>query len=425
MSDLIFHIDINTCYVSCERLLDPSLLGQPVLVLSNNDGCIISLSAEAKALGYRMGTPWFQVQEQAKRQGVAVRSSNYELYGDISQRVMTVLQEYAARFEQYSIDEAFLTAPLSQQEAQGLACTIKADLARRVGVPVCVGVASSKTLAKLANKTAKKVPALNGVCVWELLPAPRRQALLTALPVSEVWGVGERTALKLEKIGIASIADLAAAPPVLIRKRLGVLLMRTVMELKGVKAIDLEPWRAFQEQHIYSRSFSRPITTREQMHQVLSIYAQRAASRLVRHGQLAGLLTAYCGTSPLSFGQKHYPSVQVKLPGKTADPLVFTRAALGLLEQVDMVDQAYVRAGIVLSDLVPAGSATPLEGLAYTHESRDIAGLLNRVQQRCGQGSVGLGLAGFSVPAEWEMKRDMLSRRGTTHWGELATVKIG
>lgn len=424
MSDLIFHIDINTCYVSCERLLDPSLVGRPVLVLSNNDGCVISLSAEAKALGYLMGTPWYQVQERAESQGVAVRSSNYELYGDISQRVMSVLQEHAADFEQYSIDEAFLTAPVTQDQAHHLAHAIKADLARRVGVPVCVGVAPSKTLAKLANKTAKKVPALNGVCVWGLLPAARRQALLAALPVSEVWGVGRRTTVRLEKMGVASIADLAQSPPELIRKRFSVVLMRTVLELNGVKAIELEPERAFKEQLIYSRSFSTPITTRDQMHQVLSIYAQRGAERLVGHSQLAGLLTAYCGTSPFRVGQAHYPSVQVKLPGKTADPLVLTRAALRLLEQVDAGYASYVRAGIVLSDLVPAGLNLPLEGLAYQHEAQDIAGLMNRIRERCGQAAVGLGLAGFSAPAGWEMKRDMLSPRGTTHWGELVPAKI-
>lgn len=170
MSNLIFHIDINSCYVACERILDPSLEGKPVVVLSNNDGCVIALSSEAKALGYRMGDPWFKVELRAAGQGVIARSSNYELYGDISNRVMSVLQEQAADFEQYSIDEAFLTAPVSITEAKALARNLKDQLARRVGVPVCVGVATSKTLAKLANKTAKKIPALAGVCVWDALP---------------------------------------------------------------------------------------------------------------------------------------------------------------------------------------------------------------------------------------------------------------
>lgn len=424
MSNQIFHVDINSCYVSCERILDPSLIGRPVVVLSNNDGCIVALSHEAKALGYEMGQPWFQVEVRAQAQGVIARSSNYELYGDISRRVMNVLQEQAATFEQYSIDEAFLTAPVDTQEAKLLAKTIKQQLARRVGVPVCVGVASTKSLAKLANKTAKKVPTLQGICIWEALPEERRTALFTGLPVSEIWGVGSRTTAKLEKMGIATIADLAAAPPHIIRKRFNVVLMRTVLELNGTSAIPLEQERVFKDQLIYSRSFSTPIETHAQMQRVLSIYAQRAASRLHRNGQIAGLLTAFCGTSPFADTQPYHPAVQIKLPGKTADPVIFTRAAVQLLDRADFGAVRYVRAGVMVSDLVPAGIFTPLDGLTYTHKSRDIAGLLGQVQDKCGAGSLGLGLAGFSAPADWEMRRDMLSPRGTTHWDELIKVKI-
>lgn len=425
MSDLIFHVDINSCYVACERILDPALEGKPVVVLSNNDGCVIALSSEAKALGYVMGDPWFKVELRAAAQGVIARSSNYELYGDISRRVMSVLQEQAASFEQYSIDEAFLTAPVSVAEAKKLAHSIKTQLARRVGVPVCVGVASSKTLAKLANKTAKKVPALGGVCVWDALPQERRDALFANLPAAEVWGVGSRTTAKLEKMGIRSIADLAVSPPHLIRKKFSVVLMRTVLELSGISALPLESERVFKEQLMYSRAFSTPIETRAQMHQVLSIYAQRAAARLSRVGQFAGLLTAFCGTSPFSSAQSSYPAVQVKLPGKTADPLVLTRAAVQLLDRADFGSVSYVRAGVMLSDLVPAGVHVPLEGLDYVHERHNISGLMSQVQEKCGAGSIGLGLAGLAVPADWEMRRDMLSPRGTTHWDELVKVKVG
>lgn len=425
MSELIFHVDINSCYVSCERILDPSLIGRPVVVLSNNDGCVIALSAEAKALGYQMGDPWFKVQVRATEQGVIARSSNYELYGDISTRVMSVLQEQAATFEQYSIDEAFLTMPVAIGEARGLAASIKQQLARRVGVPVCVGVAATKTLAKLANKTAKKVPALQGICVWDALPAERRHHLFANLPASEIWGVGSRTSAKLERMGIRSIEDLAQAPVAIIRKKFSVVLMRTVLELNGIKALELEPERQFKEQLIYSRAFSEPIERPEQLRQVLSVYAQRAASRLSRGGQLAGLLTAFCGTSPFSGGTSHYPTVQVRLPGKTADPLILTKAAQQLVERADFGAVAYVRAGVMLMDLVPAGVHIPLDSLTYEHERRDIAGLLASVQDKCGAGSVGLGLAGFSMPAGWEMKRDKLSNRGTTHWDELIKVKIG
>lgn len=425
MSNRIFHVDINSCYVACERILDPSLQGRPVVVLSNNDGCVIALSSEAKALGFAMGDPWFKVQIRAESLGVIARSSNYELYGDISHRVMSVLQEQAATFEQYSIDEAFLTAPVGLPEANKLARNIKRDLARRVGVPVCVGVAPSKTLAKLANKTAKKIPALEGICIWEALPEERRQSLFSNLPAAEIWGVGPRTAAKLEKMGIKSIADLASAEPHLIRKKFSVVLMRTVLELNGISAIPLEPDRAFKDQMMYSRSFSNPIETRRHMQQVLSLYAQRAASRLTRSGQLAGLLTAFCGTSPFSGQQAHYPAVQVRLPGKTADPLILTRAALQLLDRADFTSVAYVRAGVMLSDLCPAGVNVPLAGLDYLHERRDIAGLLSLVEEKCGPGSIGLGYAGFASTSEWEMRREMLSPRGTTHWDELVTVKIG
>ncbi|MFW0168774.1 Y-family DNA polymerase [Rothia sp. P4278] len=424
MASLIFHVDINSCYVSCERILDPGLVGKPVVVLSNNDGCIIALSAEAKALGYTMGDPWFKVEARARAQGVIARSSNYELYGDISQRVMAVLQEHAAVFEQYSIDEAFLEVPLPAQQARAFALKLKGLLARRVGVPVCVGVASTKTLAKLSNKTAKKVPALNGVCVWEDLPEERKHALFSSLPVSEIWGVGSRTTAKLEKMGISSIAQLAAAPPHIIRKKFSVVLMRTALELNGTKAMVLEEERAFKEQLIYSRAFSAPVENREDLRQVLSVYAQRAASRLYRSNQLAGLLTAFCGTSPFSNAQSHYPSVQVKLPGKTADPLLLTKAAAMLLDKVDFARVSYVRAGVMLTDLVPADVHIPLDGLRYRHEARNIAGLLAEVQERCGAGAIGLGVAGLAVPSEWEMKRAMLSPRGTTHWGELALARI-
>ncbi|MGH1978220.1 Y-family DNA polymerase [Rothia sp. L_38] len=421
----VVHVDINSCYVSCERIFDPSLIGRPVVVLSNNDGCVVALSAEAKALGYTMGMPWFQIEHRARAQGVIARSSNYELYGEISARVMRVLASQAAEFEQYSIDEAFLTVPIEPAAARTYARSIKDQLLRGVGVPVCVGVAPTKTLAKLANKTAKKIPALAGVCVWGCLPNERKDALLAALPVSEVWGVGRRTTQKLTALGITSIADLAAARPDMIRKKFSVVLMRTVLELQEIPACELEEQRRFKDQLIYSRAFSRPVSDADSLRQVLSIYAQKAAARLARHGQLAGLLTAFCGTAVFSSGQQHHPALQVRLPGYTSDPVILTRAAHQLLKHVDFSTVAYARAGVMLTDLHPTGGQEPLWGMEYRHESRDIAGLLAQVQERCGEGSVGLGYAGLARPPEWQMKREMLSPRATTHWDELVKVRVG
>lgn len=421
---LIFHVDINSCYASCEKIFDPSLRDKPVVVLSNNDGCIIALDQQAKALGFAMGDPWFKVAEAARAQGVVARSSNYELYGDISDRVMLVLKEYAADFEQYSVDEAFLTAPVSAAEAVRLARRIKSDLARRVKVPSCVGVAPTKTLAKLANKTAKKIPALKGVCVWEALPAQRRQALFEALPVSEVWGVGPRTARKLAGMGLVSIADLVQANPATIRQRFSVVLMRTLLELRGIPTLALEEERAFKDQLIYSRSFSSPVTEGEQMRQVLSIYAQRASARLMKQGQVAGQVAAFCSTSFYAEGPQSHPSVRARLEVPSADPLVLLDAARGLLEEADFGLARYVRAGFMLLDLAPAGAHQLLDPFVPEHQRRGLADLLGQIQSRCGEASIGLGYGGLARPPGWEMRREFLSKRATTHWEELAVARL-
>lgn len=315
--NLVFLVDINTCYVSCERVFDPSLRGKPVVVLSNNDGCVVALSKEAKALGVRMGEPWFQLEPRAKALGVIARSSNYELYGHLSDRVMDILRSQAALFEQYSIDEAFLTAPIPVHRARAFAQNLKATLARKVGLPVCVGVGSTKTLAKLANRTSKKIDALSGVCVWEALPAERRDALLGALPTGEVWGVGRKVSAHLSAKGIHSIADLAAADPATLRKQFSVVLMRTALELRGTPAIELETERKLRDQLIYSRMFSAPIETREDMRQALSVYAQRASRRLQADRQVASQLTAFCGTSYFSDRTQHHPGIRLILPAPT------------------------------------------------------------------------------------------------------------
>ena len=421
---LIFHVDINSCYASCEKILDPSLHNKPVVVLSNNDGCIIALDSTAKKLGFKLGDPWFQVEAAATAKGIIARSSNYELYGDISERVMLVLREYAQDFEQYSIDEAFLTITTTASQAHHLARSIKEALAHRVGVPVCVGVASSKTLAKLANKTAKKVEALRGVCAWPLIPEATRAQLLTALPVSEIWGVGKQTTKKLAGMGITSIADLKAASPSLIRKRFSVVLMRTVLELNGIRAIELETERKVKDQLIFSRSFSSPVETEEDMRQVLSIYAQKAAHRLHKDRQVTSHLSAFCSTSYFANTMQSHPSIRVKLPAPTADPAVLTKAALTLLPHADFSYGRYARAGILLTDLSPAGWNTALEPFEFTHEKRNVTETMEAISERFGETAIGLGYGGFAQPPSWQMKREILSPRATTHWEELATVRL-
>jgi DNA polymerase V len=415
-------VDVNCFYASAERAFDPSLEGRPLVVLSNNDGCAVTRSPEAKALGIGVGEPWFKIAPRATEWGLVAKSSNYELYGDISARVMELLGRYSAWLEVYSIDEAFLGVKGTPDELLTLGRTIKAAVLRNVGVPVCVGIANTKTLAKLANKWAKNNPGLNGVCYWEDMPPAARETLMRRLSVIELWGVASRLTRRLNGMGIYSILDLACADPVQIRDRFSVVLMRTVLELQGTPCIPMEEERIGRDQLIFSRSFSTPITSAADLRQVMSIYAQQASARLAKHSLQAKLLTAFAGTSHYNPLDTSYPTVCVKLPVPTADPVLLTRAAHALLPRIQDGTK-YVRAGIMVTDLRPTGRQSPLPLFANQHEERGIGTLLEEISRRYGRGSVGLGYAGIRGGPDWSMQRTMLSPRYTTHWDELPVVK--
>ncbi|MFK4298106.1 DNA polymerase V [Arthrobacter sp. GAS37] len=426
---LYAHVDVNSAYCSFERVMNPRLETVPLCVLSNNDGAVVSADKMAKALGVKVGEPWFRLRHLARPAdasppgpGLVALSSNYELIGDFSRRTMEVLARHAPT-SVYSVDEAFLL--LGQRAAAGdlqaFGHRVKDSLRDLVGVPVCVGIAPTLTLAKMANRWAKRAPGFDGVCVWTDTPPVWRERLMERLPVSEVWGIAGRLEKRLGALGIHTVAELAAADPVWIRGRFSVVQMRTCLDLKGVKAVQLEEERRGKEQLIFSRSFSEPITTTNGMRQVLSVYAQKAASRLVHHGQIAKIVTAWAGTS--HFGEQHsYPSVVVVLPAATSDPVELTRAAHALLERMTP-GMKYARAGVMLTDLRPDTGQQALAPFQFPHEERGIATLVDRVQKKFGAEAVGLGWAGMRPGPQWRMRRDMLTPRATTHWGELATVK--
>lgn len=425
-------VDVNNFYVSSERAFDPSLEGKPLVVLSNNDGCVITRSAEAKALGIPMGAPWFQIAEQAKAWGLQARSSNYELYGDMSARVMEVLGRHTTELEIYSIDEAFLTLGGTHLEQRTTGRTIKQTVQRNTGLPVCVGIAPTKTLAKLANRWAKGNTRLDGVCHWELIPAGQREALLRRLKVTDIWGVGARSAARLNALGIDSARDLTQADPVVIRKKFSVVLMRTVLELQGTPCITSNESTG-NEQVMFSRSFAHPVSTPEAMRQALSVYAQGAASRLARKDLQGRVLTAFAGTSPFSTGTRSSPSICIPLPVHTADPLELTRAAHGLLPLIEE-GVSYIRAGVIITDLQPVGTQDSLLNLELGSGddadpeggragAKDTGPLLHEISQRFGRSSIGLGHAGLRAGSEWTMKRDMLSPHYTTKWADLPVVK--
>ncbi|MFK0085451.1 Y-family DNA polymerase [Glutamicibacter sp. NPDC090743] len=420
--EYIAHVDVNSFYVSCERVFDPKLEARPVIVLSNNDGCAVARSSEAKTLGIEMGAPWFKLAADADRLGLVAKSSNYELYGEMSARVMKLLGRFSAWVEVYSIDEAFLGVSGTLDELQALGEQIKAEVLRLTGLPVCVGIAKSKTLAKMANKTAKHIKELGGVCVWDRAPAQTTENLLARLPVVEVWGIGPRLTKRLRGLGIWTAKDLRNANEVRIRDKFSIVQMRTVLELRGIPCIPMEEERAIKDQLIFSRSFSDPITDRVGMEQVMGIYAQQASARLYKHQKQAKILSAWAMTSYYNQHQDHQPAITVKLPGPTADPLVLTRAAKQLLPQI-LVGVKYARAGVVVMDLQPWAMQETFDPFVSAHEAKQIGPLIQQIRSEHGVKSIGLGLAGLQQGPAWEMRREMMSPRYTTHWRELLTVK--
>ncbi|MGO1231889.1 Y-family DNA polymerase [Glutamicibacter arilaitensis] len=420
--EYIAHVDVNSFYVSCERVFDPKLDARPVIVLSNNDGCAVARSSEAKALGIEMGAPWFKLAADAERLGLVAKSSNYELYGEMSARVMKLLGRFSAWVEVYSIDEAFLGVSGTLDELQALGERIKAEVFRLTGLPVCVGIAKSKTLAKMANKTAKHIKELGGVCVWDRAPAQTTENLLARLPVVEVWGIGPRLTKRLRGLGIWTAKDLRDANEVRIRDKFSIVQMRTVLELRGIPCIPMEEERVIKDQLIFSRSFSDPITDRVGMEQVMGIYAQQASARLHKHQKQAKILSAWAMTSYYNQHQDHQPAITVKLPGPTADPVVLTRAAKQLLPQI-LVGVKYARAGVVVMDLQPLAMQETFDPFVSAHEAKQIGPLIQQIRSEHGVKSIGLGRAGLQQGPAWEMRREMMSPRYTTHWRELLTVK--
>ncbi|QOT19610.1 Y-family DNA polymerase [Paenarthrobacter sp. YJN-5] len=416
-------VDVNSMYVSCERAFDPSLEGRPAVVLSNNDGCVVARSNEAKALGIENGDPWFKLKADPKFASVQALSSNYELYGDLSSRVMELLGRFSYAVEVYSVDEAFLRLRGTPEELVKTGREIKAAVAKHVGLPVCVGIAPTKTLAKFSNRVAKQNPALGGVCSYDTLPAAHRDHIMSRVPVTGIWGIAGRLGKRLNGMGIFTIADLKAADPVAMRKRFSVLMQRTILELNEIACIPLETEVAAKQQLIFSRSFSTPVTSSARMHEVMAIYAQRAAIRLAKENQQARIMTCFAGTSHFNPTAASFPSATVKLPAPTADPVILTKAATGALEGRLVDGVPYARAGVMLMDLSPAGAAPQLPAFATAHEEKRIGALLGDVLDRFGSGSIGLGVAGLVTEPDWSMKRRALSPRYTTEWAELPVVK--
>lgn len=418
---MIAIVDCASFFASCERVFHPALEEKPIVVLSNNDGCVVAMSHEAKQLGIPMGIPWFKLSAWAKANGVVACSSNYELYGSVSTRVMEVVGRHSAWLEVYSIDECFIELTGTTADIIEKARALRKEVLRLVGVPVRVGIATTKTLAKLAIIGAKQKPDFQGVCHLEAYEPERREDILSAIHVSELWGVGRRYTKRLAELGIVSAKDLRDADAGMIRKRFSVVLQRTVFELRGVRCIEIEGTREYKDQMIFSRSFAKPVESVEEMRQVLSIYAQKVSTRLRKEGQLARTVSAWAMTAHHAVGERHSAHSAVTMPAHTNEPIGIAQAATALLPKIRHGTR-YARAGVVLTDLVPARDIVPLDLFVPDYEGREIGVTLDRINQKLGQPVVGVGVGGLSTPPVWNMKRAKLSNRGTTHWEELRRV---
>jgi len=294
-------VDCNNFYVSCERLFQPKLEGKPVVVLSNNDGCVVSRSQEVKDLGINMAVPWFQLKDIAQRHGIIALSSNYALYADISNRVMRLLSQWSPNQEVYSIDECFLdlTGMDNMADLTEYAQTMRGAIKQCVGIPVCVGIAPSKTLAKLANHVAKKQKQYHSVCDFNAMTARVLDNLLAKIEVGAVWGVGRRSAERLQQMGIATVLELKCSPAKRVRAEFGVVMERIVAELNGEACIGLDEITTTRRQIICSRSFGVPVSLLADLEQAVIAYTSRAAEKLRGQQSLAGGIQVYIRTNSL------------------------------------------------------------------------------------------------------------------------------
>lgn len=416
--------DVNSFYASCETVFRPDLKGRPVVVLSNNDGCVIARSAEAKPF-VKMGEPYFKQKEQFRRQGVICFSSNYELYADMSNRVMTTLEELSPRCEIYSIDEAFcdLTGVRNCRDLTDFGREIRETVLRRTHLTVGVGIAQTKTLAKLANHAAKQWQRQTGGVV-DLSNLERQRKLMALLPVDEVWGVGRRISKKLEAMGIKTVLQLADTDIRFFRKHFNVVLERTVRELRGEPCLGLEEFAPVKQEIVCSRSFGGRITEYHEMRQAICSYASRAAEKLRGEHQYCRFISAFVKTSPFALNEPYYGnSASVKLLTPTQDSRDIIAAATRCLDAVWKDCFRYQKAGVMLGDFYSQGVAqlNLFDDNAPRKNSEKLMEVLDHLNAKNGKGA--LYFAGQGIQTAWQMKREMLSPRYTTRYSDLLEVR--
>ncbi|MBH8578809.1 Y-family DNA polymerase [Bisbaumannia pacifica] len=420
-------VDCNNFYVSCERVFQPRLEGVPVGVMSNNDGCVIARSNELKQMGVEMGTPAFELRDLVRRQGVVLLSSNYELYGDMSARVRQVLEEFSAGVEPYSIDEMFVRFDgFDAATTQALARTLYRTVRQFTGIPVCVGVAPTRTLAKLANRAAKKLPEYSGVCVMHA-DGDETRRLLERTALGDVWGVGRRLIERLAIQDIKTAWDLRQADPKAIRRRYSVTLERTVRELQGTPCIELNDANEPRQRIMTSRSFGRLTGELGDLQDAIRQHAQRGAEKLRQQDSHARAVLVFLKTNRHRPDLPQYsPSVVVELPEPTDDTRLILAAAQQGLEAIYRRGYRFMKGGVMLLDLVDANRQqlslldTP-ERAAQRDRDNQLMTILDELNQKMGRGTVRLGIPRNN--AAWHLRCGHRTPRWTTSWSELPTAR--
>ena len=415
--------DVNSMYASCEQVFRPDLRGKPVVVLSNNDGCVIAQSKEAKALlDIYMCRPWFELEKQAKQLGVVAFSSNYELYANMSNRFVATLKQFTPKLEVYSIDECFLDLTGMQRNLVTYGQEIKQTVKQWTGLPICVGIGHTKTLAKLANHTAKKKPHFNGVCDFTSMSPNEIDELMLALPVSKVWGVGSRLEAALNSLGVDNVLRLKNANPKRIRDRFGVVLERTIKELNGESWLALDEMQPEAKQVMSSRSFGVRVDNFTELEEAISFHASNAGERMRKKGLYTQAVHVFVQNSPFDQASFYAGSKVIALPSPTNSTIKITHAALWALKKIYKPTIYYQKAGVMLMDLVPeAGQQMDIFGYSKDIvKSSVLMDTIDKINKKYSRGTIKLAAEG--VHKSWIMRRAFKSPNYTGDWRELPMI---
>ncbi len=437
MADPLFAlVDGNNFYVSCERVFRHSLKNAPCVVLSNNDGCAIARSNEAKDLGIKMGAPWFKIRHLQESAGLVALSANFELYGEISGRMMSLVAALGHRQEVYSIDESFVDVSGINGDIAARARSIRARVNQWIGIPTCIGIAPTKTLAKLANHIAKQAerkpgsypPELAQVADLSRLNSTQVDAILGVTDVGEVWGVGRRLAEQLKAQGVVTALDLKRMQPAAARAGWNVIFERTVRELQGESCMDMEDVAPAKQEIACTRSFGSPVQALDELVEAVSDFSARAAQKLRGQAGVAGQVMVFIRTSPFRKTPQYSQSVVVPLRSPSADTAVITGAALMGLKSIYKSGFDYAKAGVMLLDLGQASTMQfelDLEADTPVPNARPrLMDALDSVNDRFGRGTLKLASVGLgTTPRNWTMKQERRTPAYTTRWEDMPVVR--